>query len=162
MRKTAVYLSTSCLLLVAGAGFAIERGLAHSTTRAARSAAVTELAEALKLAAKHPGAFGAAGLAPGESALKALAQDMATQRGLSIGFLSESEREAERGRQERQVIVRLVHPAHGSLVRFLGDLEAQGGGAKIKEIHVRPSTTRADHYEEAEVVVARVTTMLKP
>jgi hypothetical protein len=50
--------------------------------------------------------------------------------------------------------VRLVHPAHRNLVLFLGDLEARAG--RVREIHVRPSTSKADHYEEAEIVVARV------
>jgi hypothetical protein len=145
--KTRVYLATSLALLLGGAGFALERGMALAATREARATAFAELEDALALAARHPGAFGTT--APEQAGLKALAQDLATKRGLAIGFLSESERE-----NERHVAVRLVHPAHRNLVLFLGDLEARAG--RVREIHVRPSTSKADHYEEAEIVVARV------
>ncbi len=156
MSRTTAYLALAASFLLGGAVFAIERSLALSQARESRETATRELEDALKLAARHPGAFGAGAAPAGESALKTLAQDLAAKRSLAIGFLSETDREAERGRRERQVIVRLVHPVHGNLVRFLGDLEAQGGGARIKEIHVRPSTSEADRYEEAEVVVVRV------
>jgi hypothetical protein len=140
-------------LVVASAGFALERSLALSASCDARTTATAELEGALALAAKHPGVFGRPAIST-DGSLKSAVQDFAARRGLAIGFLSESERETDRGGRQRQVVVRLVQPTHGNLVRFLGDVEMQAG-AIVKEIHVRPLNSQADVYEDAEVVVVR-------
>ena len=156
MRRTALVLASALLVLLGSAAFAVERGLAASRSREAREAAVAELAETLALAAKHPGAFGGPAPKAGESALKTLAQQASARRSLTLAYLSESEREAEKGRVERQVTLRLVAPGHAALVGLLQDLERDGAGARVKEIHVRPSPERSDLYEDAEIVLARL------
>lgn len=161
MKRLALPFALAGTVLAGAAAFATERGLAWAAAREARLAAHREIEDALRLAARHPNAFGIQA-APGESSLKSLAQETAARRGLQIGALSESERELDRGRRERQVVVRVVDAPHAELVRFLDDLEAQGAGAKVKEIHLRPSETRNGAYEEAEVVVSRVVTVEKP
>jgi hypothetical protein len=156
VNRTTLPLALAALALLGAAGFAIERGLTASSLRSAREAAAFELEGALALAAKHPSAFGGPALQPGESALKNLAQQIAVRRSLTIGYLSESEREAEKDRVERQVILRLVGPGHAGLVALLQDLERQGGGVRVKEVHVRPSLHQPDAYEDAEIVLARL------
>ncbi len=156
MKKTVACYAMAAVLMIGGLGFAIERGIACAAVRDVRRAAVRELEEAIQLTARHPGAFGDQAPVAADAPLKSLAQEVAAKHGVAVAFLSESEREADGGRRERQVIVRLTHPAHRKLVGFLGELESRGGGARIKEIHVRPSSSKSDHYEEAEVVVSRL------
>jgi hypothetical protein len=149
------------IALLAG-GAAAERAAARHAARAAREAAHRELEDALLLARRHPQAFGFRAAAPGESSLKSAAQEAAARRGLVIGALSESEREIDAGRRERQVLVRLLDAPHAELVRYLADLEGAPGGARVKELHLRPSESRGGAYEEAEVVMARVSAEARP
>jgi len=155
MKRLALPFVLAGTVLAGAAAFATERGLAWIAAREARKAAHLEIEDALRLAARHPTAFGMQ-VTAGESPLKSLAQETAVRRGLHIGALSESERELDRDRRERQVVVRVIDAPHAEFVRFLDDLEAQGAGARVKEIHLRPSETRNGAYEEAEVVLSRV------
>jgi hypothetical protein len=157
MRSPAFILSLVALAVAAAGAFAAERGLAARTARSQREEAQSQLEKAVKLAAEHPRAFGPQAVtSAGDSALKTVAQEAATSRQVTIGFLSESERDADKGRRERQVIIRLVNAGHPNLILFLQDLESRAGGAKVKEIHVRPSRELPDAYEEAEIVLSKV------
>jgi hypothetical protein len=157
VKSPAFVLTFAALLLAAAGGFAADRCSAARQAREEREEAQRSLEKAVKLASEYPRAFGPHAVAPvaGESGLKTLAQEFATSRSVTIGYLTESDRESDKGRRERQMIIRLVNAGHPNLVLFLQDLESRGGGAKIKEIHVRPSRDIPDAYEEAEVVVSR-------
>lgn len=158
MKNPAVVLAFAALAVCAAAGYAADRFAAARSAREEREQAQDLLQKAVALAAEHPRAFGPDAAAPtGDSSLKTLTQEAAAGRNVAIGYLSESEREAEKGRRERQVLVRLVNAGHPNLVLFLQDLEHRGGGAKIKELHVRPSREIPDAYEEVEVVLSKTT-----
>jgi len=155
MRHGGIVLLAS-LLAAAGAGaFALDRAAGFRSASIERDSAQKDLESALALAERHPRAFGPGAGSSGESALKGLAQQSAKNRGVTIGFLSESEREAEKGRRERQIHVRLVNAPHRGLVQFLEDLEAKGSGATVKELHLRPSPD-GDVYLEAELVLSKL------
>jgi len=144
-------------LVVASAGaYAAERYAGVLSARQECRDLEQSLGKALALAEGHPRAFGS--IAPANSAggpLKALAQEAAVSRNITLAYLSESERDAEKGRRERQVLVRLQNAAHSNLVLYLQDLEVRGGGAVVREIHVRPSREIPDTYEDVEVVLSR-------
>ncbi len=154
MKRLVIPLALAGTALAVAAAFAVERGLALQSAREARMAAYREIEDALRLAARHSAAFGHRFQAA-QVPLKSLAQEAAARRGLLIGALSESERELDRGRRERQVLVRVVDAPHELLVRFLDDLESGSAGATVKELHLRPSETRNAAYEEAEILLAR-------
>jgi hypothetical protein len=150
--------SWAMILGVAGAAwFAVDQGVSARLRELERDRAVQKLSEARTLLTRHAELFTVgASPAAGEAPLKALLQDSGTKHGLLVGFLSESEREAGKGKREKQVSARLVRPPHEKLVRFLADLESRGSGAVVKELHLRPSKEASDTYEETEVVYARV------
>jgi hypothetical protein len=156
MRSPAFVLSLAALAVLASAGLAADRWVAARAARAEREEAELALEKAAVLAREHSRVFGPLAAAPARDAsLKVLAQELATGRNVTLGYLSESEREGEKGLRERQVILRLVGAAHPNLVLYLQDLESRSGGAKVKEIHVRPSREVPDVYEEAEIVLSK-------
>jgi hypothetical protein len=120
-----------------------------------RESAERDLDQALRLIAQHPALFRSDLAGGGNGELKGIAQESASQRGVAIGYLSESEREVEKGRRERQVVIRLTNAPHPNLVLFLQELERRGAGCKVKEVHVRPSQEIPDAYEEAEIVLTK-------
>jgi hypothetical protein len=143
-------------LVMAAAWFAADRAFQAVVRERERDLTVSKLVEARTLMARHPELFkeenpSPAGLVP----LKPLLQEAGTKHGLLVGFLSESEKDAGKGRRECQVSARLVRAPHAKLVHFLADLEGRGSGALVKEIHLRPSKEVSDIYEEAEIVYAR-------
>jgi hypothetical protein len=156
MKRPALVLTVSALAVATAGFFAVDRGMTAMGAEQEWEYAQRDLGEALRLAARHPRMFGPTALPTSGSPLKSLAQDSATACGVTIGFLSENEREREKGRREVQVVLRLVSAPHGNLVRFLRDLEERGTGARIREIHVRPSRENSESYEEVEIVLARI------
>jgi hypothetical protein len=157
--KSARIVLALCVLGILGAGlFAADRYAKARVIRQDRENAEGELGRALGLVSGHPALFGPHGTRSDPGSLKALAQESATRRGVTIGYLSENEREADKGRRERQVIIRIANAPHSSLVLFLRELEGGGTGAWIKELHVRPSREIADAYEETEVVLSKLVT----
>jgi hypothetical protein len=130
--------------------------VAFARALAVRDASADRLAEARRIVDRHPQAFGSARSGSGEVSLKAIVQEAAGKHGVPIASLSEIEREAGKGRRERQVVTRLVRAEHPKLVAFLGDLEEKGGGAKVKELHLRPSKDQTGFYEEVEVILSRI------
>jgi hypothetical protein len=135
--------------------YAVDR-YAHARELAReRESAERDLDQALGLISQHPTLFGSH-MTGGEGGdLKVIAQESASRRGVSIGYLSESDRETEKGRREHQVVIRLAGAPHPNLVLFLQELEKRGAGSRIKEIHVRPSHEVPDAYEEAEIVLTK-------
>ncbi len=157
MKSPVFVLTLAALAVCAAAGVAADRYTAARAAREERDQAQQDLKKAVALVAEHPRAFGPDAPAPGSDALslKALAQEAAAARNVPLGYLSESERDADKGRRERQVLLRLVNAGHPNLVLFLQDLESRGGGARIKELHVRPSREIADAYEDVEIVLSK-------
>jgi hypothetical protein len=156
MKRPGLPLALAALALLGSALLAADRFSSAQATRERREEAARDLARAMELSNRHPRAFGAQASAESDSALKTLVQESAKNRGVTIGFLSESERDAEKGRRERQVLVRLVNADHRNVVFYLQDLEEHGSGAKVKELHLRPSRDQVDAYEEAELVLSKV------
>jgi hypothetical protein len=117
---------------------------------------VAKLAEAEALLARHPDIFTRNAVATGDLPLKSILQDSSTKHGLQLGFLTEAEKEAGKGRREKQVSARLVRASHDKFIPFLAELEARGTGAVVRELHLRPSKDQSAVYEEAEVVFTRV------
>ncbi len=142
---------------VAGAGILVlGEYVAFARALAARDSSSWRLAEAQRIVDRHPQAFGSARAAGVEVSLKTVVQEAAGKHGVPIASLSEVEREAGKGRRERHVVTRLVRAEHPKLVAFLSDLEEKGGGAKVKELHLRPSKDQTRVYEEAEVTLSRI------
>lgn len=163
MKSNAFILTLAALAVAAGAGFALDRAAFARVSRADREEVQRQLDKVQALAAQHRKAFGAgAVISARPEGLKTLAQETAAQRQVTIAHLSESDREADKGGRERQVMVRLTNVLHANLVFFLQDLEARGGGAKVKEIHLRPSRELPDAYDESEIILSRVFQEAKP
>lgn len=147
--------ASSALAIMAVGVWSTERYLALRRTEEARNRAAREIEGALSLVRKHPTAFGAGTGLPTDSSMKALVQETAASRGVAIAYLSETERDVQKGHRERQTLVRVAQVPHRNLVHFLEDLERGAIGARVKEIHLRPSKSTSDLYEEAEVVLSR-------
>ena len=112
------------------------------------------LQEAQTLATNHPEAYGSNASRGAKLDLKQLVQESGAKNGISILYLSETERDAGESVRERNVLTRAVNVPHPQLIAFMADLEARGGGARIKEIRIKPKGDKADTYQEAEIVLA--------
>jgi len=144
------------LAVCIAAGIAADRMAVASSARREREAARESLRRAAALLVEHPQVFGpGASSRTGGVSLKTLVEEAARIRNVSLGYLSETQRETDRGPQERQVLIRLLNAVHSNVVFFLQDLETRSCGARIKELHLRPSRVLPDTYEEVEVVVSK-------
>lgn len=142
--------------LLGSGWYAVESALSSRLRSAERDRFVGRLSEAQALLDRHPDLFRGISVSAGDLPLKTILQDSSTKHGLQLGFLTEADKEAGKGRREKQVSARLVGAPHEKLVPFLAELEARGGGSVVREIHLRPSKDQTALYEEAEVVFARV------
>ena len=142
--------------LLGSSWYAIEGSLRYQRQAELYQGHVGKLAQAVAMAARHPSLFEEGDRSAGEGSLKNLVKNIAREKGLEIAFLSENEKEAGKGKRERQVTARLVRAPHEKLVRFLAELEELGSGAKVKELHLRPSKETTDTYQDAEVIFAKV------
>jgi hypothetical protein len=86
--------------------------------------------------------------------LKTLVRELGSRWKLGIGYLTESDKDAGRGRREKQVLVRLTGAPHENLVNFLMEVERDSGGAVLKEVHLRPSEEATGVYQEVEAVIS--------
>jgi hypothetical protein len=156
VKSTVIVLMLAGLVVAAAAVVAGERLVAARAACSEREEVQLRLRKAVLLAGEHPASFGP-GAAPAgaDASLKTLVQESAATHSVTIGYLSENDRDLEKGRRERQVVVRLTQASHPNLVLFLQELETKGAGARVKELHVRPSRDAADAYEEAEILLAR-------
>ena len=144
-------------LLLASAAFAALSAWSALARGRERDQAVRALSEARRLlASRARDRSGAGAQAGSEVGLKALVESESASSGLALGFLSEAEKEAGKGRRERQVSARLLRTPHEKLVRFLAALEAKGAGAVVKELHLRPSKEDSGTYEDVELTYSRV------
>lgn len=136
--------------------FVVDGAMGASARAHIRDAALRKLREARTLALRHPSVFRADTSLFGEVPLKALVQNTARKHGLRIAFLSEMEREAGKGVRERLVSARFSGSPHSKFVLFLLDLEKEGAGAKVKELHLRPSKDTSDVYQDGEIVFSKL------
>lgn len=155
MRRDRILSWAAVLSILGASAFAVDAGIACHLAERERDGVVLRVEEAHRLLVRHPEVFGRAAGIQETLPLKGLLQEVATREGVAVGFLSETERDAGQGRRERQAAARLVGAEHGKLVRMLVDLEARGGGARVKELHLRPSKDVTAIYEEVEIVFAR-------
>jgi hypothetical protein len=153
MRSGLILPSCSVALLLIATFFAVDRYAAMEEARTATTAAHEQLALAQDIAQRHPEAFGVNANHSAVADLKRLVQDSAARNGVSLLYLTETERDAGESIRERNVLARLVNVPHDKLVSLLADLETKGGGARIKEIRIKPSIARSDVYQEAEAVL---------
>ena len=147
--------------LIAASWFLADRFFAAESVTAKRDRVVAELCEAQALAFRFPHAFGGNDPADTNRPLKGLVQESGRKRSIRIAFLSETEKEVGKGHRERQVSIRVVGAGHSNLVFFLADLEREGAGARVKELHLRPSKKATDVYQDAEVIFSRITTQME-
>jgi hypothetical protein len=156
MNRGRIVTWTVLAALLGSGWFAVESLLALQLRDRERERVVGRLVEARTLIARNPELFAADPRPASDLALKGLIQEAAARQGLQVGFLSETEKESGKGRREKQVSARLVRAPHAKLVPFLADLESRGQGALVKELHFRPTKELSDHYEDVEVLLARL------
>lgn len=152
MKRISAFIS--CMLLL-GLIFAVERYTAYLPVSAEAGLRQVQLEEAQRMATAYPDAFGNRAE---EVNLKATVQAAVARQGISVTYLSESEKDLGKNLREYSVLTRAVNVPHAKLVTFLAELEAKGGGAHIKEIHLKPSKSHSEVYEEAETVVSKTRT----
>lgn len=153
MRSGFLFPACSVAAFVFATYFAVDRFAALDDARTASTLAQEQLASAQEMAHRHPEAFGLNANRGSSVDLKRLVQDSSARNGVSLLYLNETERDAGESIRERNVLARLVNVPHDKLVTLLADLETNGGGARIKEIRIKPSPARSDIYQEAEAVL---------
>jgi hypothetical protein len=145
------------LALAALAGaffFALDRYAAAGATHDAMQSALDGIADCERMAKSHPGAFGKGGT-PIDVALKPLVQEASARQSINLSYLSEIEKDVEGGARERSVYARAANVPHDRLVALLCELEARGGGAKIKEINLTISKENGGVYAEVNTVLSK-------
>lgn len=154
MRAHSVLSAIAFASLIGTGAFAVNRFVALDEATTTQTLRMEELDEAQHLVQAHPEAFGINSVAAVKSDLKGLVQQSSSRNGVVLMYLSETERDAGERIKERNVVARVVNVPHAKLVAFLSDLENLGGGARIKEIRLKPAADRSDVYQEAETVLA--------
>jgi hypothetical protein len=142
------------LAFIAASAFAINRYVALDEARCAATESKEQILEAQRLMNAHPEAFGDRSGNPAKSDLKRLVLDSGARNGIALRYLTETERDAGEKVHERDVLSRMINVPHDKLVLFLADLEANGSGARIKEIRLKPASDKSNVYQEAETVLA--------
>jgi hypothetical protein len=159
MKKNRFLTWTVILGALGALWFAADGALSAGQAARARDRAEGSVRAAWTLGTGNPRLFSGVLRPTGDLPLKALCQEAGRKEGIQIAFLTESEKEAGKGKREKQVSARLVRSSHPKLVSFLALLEERGAGAKVKELHLRASKDLSDTYEEAEILFSRVTSV---
>ncbi|MBI3828865.1 MAG: hypothetical protein HY291_05080 [Planctomycetes bacterium] len=144
----------SFILVLAAALFAVERYSVYAPLRAELTLRGAQIDEARRIAAAYPEAFGPKAASAAPANLKEIVQAAAARRSIPVTYLNESEKDLSKDVLETSVAARAVNVPHANLVAFLGDLESRGGGARIKEIRLKPAKEKSGQYDEAEIVYA--------
>ena len=137
------------LVLLASTAFAVDRFLTYQQMRAELDNRTEELAETSRLIQAHSDALGSKRANVG-SALKSLVQQAGARNGIVLNNLGENERDIGEKLREHNVFSRMSNVPHTRLVAFLAELEAQGDGAKIKELRLTPDPIHSENYKEVE------------
>jgi hypothetical protein len=143
------------LAFLASAALAVDRYLAVHFSKRAVESALTDVREARAQVERNPASFGTPPPAAAQSALKSIIQQTGARYGITVAFLSEGDKDAGQGVREKQAVARLVVASHGKLVPYLDELERVSGGARVRELHLRPSRDTNGVYQEVEFVLAR-------
>ena len=136
----------------AAAFFCIDRYVFMTSAKAALAEKQEGLAKAKQLYSANPHLFGTSDKSKIE--LKVLVQEASARTGVSLSFLTETEKEIGDGIKEKNVQCRAVNVPQAKLVSFLADLESRSGGARIKELRLKPAAEQSDVFQEAESVLA--------
>jgi hypothetical protein len=150
-------LASGTLVLIALAiatAFAIDRYLAMTSAQELVNARVEMLSEAQQLAARQSGIFSPGAAKVQTTSLKTLVQDVNARHGLTVTYMNENERDIGDKIRERTVLTRSINVPHEKLIAVLAELESRSGGARMKEIRVKPSSDRTNLYDEVETVLA--------
>jgi hypothetical protein len=139
---------------IGAGGFAFNRYMAMDEAQSSHTSRLEDLDEARHLFQSRPEAFGVNAGTAAKSDLKGLVQQSSSRNGVVLMYLTETERDAGEKIKERNVVARAVNVPHAKLVAFLADLENRGGGARVKEIRLKPALDHSDVYQEAEAVLA--------
>lgn len=134
---------------LASAAFAVERYFAWQQFQAELENRTRELTETCRLVQAHPDAFGARH-SPSDASLKTLAQQAGMRNGIVLNNLGENERDVGEKTKEHNVFSRMSNVPHAGLVAFLAELEAQGDGAKVRELRLTADAARSGIYKEVE------------
>jgi len=154
MNSSRAWLLSLAALSALGAGVAVvDRYLVYSEVRRQLAERLAEVQTAWTMQSTPPELVAATkGHAQGQD-LKALVQREISRHGIPVIYLNDSERELGKDVKERNVVTRALNVPHAKLVAFLGALEAQGAGAKVKELRLKPAKEQSGVYEEAESVL---------
>jgi hypothetical protein len=148
---------TVILGLLGALWFGADAALGARLALRERDRSEEKVREAYQLGTRHSDLFSGALHSSGDVPMKTLVQEAATKEGIQIAFLTESDKDMGKGKKEKQISARFVRSPHAKLVSFFADIEARGGRAKVKELHLRPSKEQTDAYEEAEILYSRIT-----
>ena len=141
------------LALIGAATFALDRYFALDAARSSLGEQMLQLERACQLARTHPQSLGTTANGA-KTDLKALVQQSSARQGIVLTHLSETEHEAGEKVKERTISARAANVPHTAMVAFLADLESRGGGARVKEIRLKPAVDNGGMYQEAESVLA--------
>lgn len=135
--------------VLVSAAFAVDRFLTFQQMRTELDSRTEELAETGRLIQAHSDVLGAKRTSA-SAALKSLVQQAGARNGIVLNNLGENERDIGEKLREHNVFSRMSNVPHTRLVAFLAELEAQGDGAKIKELRIMPDPIHSDNYKEVE------------
>jgi hypothetical protein len=141
-------------IVLVAAAFAVDRYLAYRAAREERDASVEQLGAALGMLKGHPEDFGNRAGSARRVGLKTLVQESGARSGVTLVYVTESEKEAGKGLRERSVTARMGAVRQEKLVAFLSDVEERGGGAKVRELRLKPDKAQSGLYQAAECVVS--------
>ena len=144
----------SMLALALTTLFAGERFWLYSQAKQDFGSRVQSLVEAQQLIAANPKAFDTGDSKIQRIDLKPLVRTASQKNGIQLIYLTESEKDLNRGIKEQSVIARAINVPHKNLIAFLVQLEQQGAGTRIKEIRLVPDKHRSGIYKEAECILS--------
>ena len=133
--------------------FVIDRYLAMRNAETAFNDAVDDISQIQITIGKYPDVFGPKPKLA-STPLKPLVQEASSHNGVTLAFLTETEKEIDEGVSERSVLYRANNVEQGKLVKFLCELEQRGEGARLKELRLKPSSERSGVFQEAEGVLS--------
>jgi hypothetical protein len=134
--------------------FAASAYLAMASAQESFESRSSRLAEAKHVFKSSAAVLSSQAKAASAAELKPLVQQASGRSGVNLAFLTEVEKDVDEGVREHAVIFRANGVAQPKLVAFLRDLEAKGGGARIKELRLKASAEHTGEYQEVEATLA--------
>lgn len=143
------------IAIILTATFALKKYLDFAAARAELTEKIGRLEDANAVYLQNSLIFSNS-VRPAAPELKLLVQSSSTRNGVLLSYLTEMDKDVGEKVREHNVICRAINVSQPKLVKFLAELEAQGGGAKIKELRLKPAADRFDCYQEVDVVISVV------